>query len=196
ANARTNLVTSNGAAQEYWRQRTLFEIASAIGTPLSLDESIKNRTFGHYARVLVDMDLSHLVFDEVTVEREASAIKIQVDPAPNGVAVVTAKKREDGAIAVHTLEREGNVLSDAIIFATHLLAQQNMMLSTDSGRAIPETTQKVRILSDEDFEEVVRADLQLIKQAWADKEKDDKHFTTVISKSQRKKIKQLARSRG
>ncbi|MCI55021.1 hypothetical protein A2U01_0076271, partial [Trifolium medium] len=45
------------------------------------------------------------------------------------------------------------------------------MLSTASGRAIPETTQNVMILSDEDFDEVVRADLQLIKQAWADMEK-------------------------
>ncbi|MCI79583.1 hypothetical protein A2U01_0100854, partial [Trifolium medium] len=45
------------------------------------------------------------------------------------------------------------------------------MLSTDSGRAIPETTQKVMILPDEDFDEVFRADLQLIKQAWADMEK-------------------------
>jgi hypothetical protein len=64
--------------QEYWRQRTLFEIASAIGTPLSLDESTINRTFGHYARVLVDMDLSRLVFDEVMVEREGFTFKIQV----------------------------------------------------------------------------------------------------------------------
>ena len=31
--------------QEYWRQRTLFEIASAIGTPLSLDEATKARAF-------------------------------------------------------------------------------------------------------------------------------------------------------
>ncbi|MCI43619.1 hypothetical protein A2U01_0064857, partial [Trifolium medium] len=71
-----------------------------------------------------------------------SSTSSEVDPAPNGVAVVTAEKREDGSIVVHTLEREGNVLPDAMIFATHLLAQQNVMLSTDSGRAIPETTQK------------------------------------------------------
>jgi hypothetical protein len=30
-------------AREFWRQRTLFEITSAISTPLSLDESTKNR---------------------------------------------------------------------------------------------------------------------------------------------------------
>jgi hypothetical protein len=45
--------------QEYWRHSMLFEIASAIRTPLSLDEATKNRMFGHYARILVDIDLSH-----------------------------------------------------------------------------------------------------------------------------------------
>jgi hypothetical protein len=48
--------------QEYWRHQTLFEIASSIGTPLSLDESMKKRTFGHNARILVDMDLSGRIF--------------------------------------------------------------------------------------------------------------------------------------
>jgi hypothetical protein len=52
------------------------------------------------------------------------------------------------------------------------------------------------ILPDEDIDEVVRADLQLIKQAWADMKTGEKASTPVISKSQRKKIKQLARNRG
>jgi hypothetical protein len=57
------------------------------------------------------------------------------------------------------------------------------MLSTDSGRAILETTHKMMILLDEDFDEVVRADLKLIKkQACADMEKDEKSFTLVTSK--------------
>ena len=44
--------------QEYWRPKTLFEIANGVGTPLDLDVATKNRTFGHYARILVDIDLS------------------------------------------------------------------------------------------------------------------------------------------
>jgi hypothetical protein len=55
--------------------------------------------------------------------------------------------------------------------------------------------QNVRILRDEDLDEVVKADLQLINQVWADMEKGEKHFTLVINKSERKKITQLARSR-
>jgi hypothetical protein len=64
--------------QEYWRQRTLFEIASAVGTPLALDESTNHRTFGHYARVLVDIDLSRRIFDEITVERDGYQFKLGV----------------------------------------------------------------------------------------------------------------------
>ncbi|MCI33137.1 NBS resistance protein, partial [Trifolium medium] len=55
--------------QEYWRPRTLFEIAGGVGTPLMLDEATKNRSFGHYARVLVDIDLSKRVFEAILVER-------------------------------------------------------------------------------------------------------------------------------
>jgi hypothetical protein len=68
------------------------------------------------------------------------------------------------------------------------------MLSTDFGRPISETTQNVMILSDEDFDEVVRADLQLIKQAWPGMAKGEKLLTPVVSKSRWKKIKHLTRS--
>lgn len=33
--------------QEYWRQTTLFEIASGIGTPFSIDKATQSRLFGH-----------------------------------------------------------------------------------------------------------------------------------------------------
>ncbi|XP_045802615.1 uncharacterized protein LOC123896245 [Trifolium pratense] len=64
--------------QEYWHRRTLFEIASAIGTPLTLDDSTKNRSFCHYACVLVDMDISSSMYDEIVVERDGFAFKLGV----------------------------------------------------------------------------------------------------------------------
>ncbi|MCI22077.1 ABC transporter B family member [Trifolium medium] len=64
--------------QEYRSHHTLFEIASAIGTPFSLDEATKTRAFGHYARILVDMDLSRHVFYEILVEREGYSFKLAV----------------------------------------------------------------------------------------------------------------------
>lgn len=35
--------------QEYWRRKTLLEIASGLGTPLSIDEATLNKRFGLYA---------------------------------------------------------------------------------------------------------------------------------------------------
>jgi hypothetical protein len=50
-----------GLAQEYLRRKILFAIASSIGTPICTDaiaaKPMFDRTFGHFARVLVDMDL-------------------------------------------------------------------------------------------------------------------------------------------
>lgn len=64
--------------QEYWRERTLKEIASAVGTLISIDATTRKRAFGHYARLLVDIDLSKKIFDEILVEREGFAFKIEV----------------------------------------------------------------------------------------------------------------------
>jgi hypothetical protein len=47
----------------------LKEIASAMGTPISIDTLTRNRAFGHYAPILVDIDLSMGVFDEILVKR-------------------------------------------------------------------------------------------------------------------------------
>lgn len=56
--------------QEYWRKKTLQEIASGLGTPLTIDEATKSRLFGLYARVLVDVDMSEKMFESVMVETE------------------------------------------------------------------------------------------------------------------------------
>lgn len=56
----------------------LREIASAIGTPLLIDSATQNRVFGHYARVLVDMDLSKHIFNEVMIERTCYSFAIEV----------------------------------------------------------------------------------------------------------------------
>jgi hypothetical protein len=61
--------------QEYWRQRTLFEIASAINTQLSLDEATKTCAFGC---ILVNMDLSRHIFYDIRVEREGYSFKLAV----------------------------------------------------------------------------------------------------------------------
>jgi len=53
----------------YWRSRTLFEIASGVGTSLTIDEANKNVLL-NTASILVDMNLSDKVFQDILVERD------------------------------------------------------------------------------------------------------------------------------
>jgi len=64
--------------QEYWMERTLREIASAVGTPLLIDNATTNHLFGHYARILVDMDFSRKLFHEIVIEREGFDFTVEV----------------------------------------------------------------------------------------------------------------------
>lgn len=57
----------------------MFEIASGLGTPLSIDEATQSRLFGHYAHVLVDVDMSDTLFETVLVEREGYAFPMNVE---------------------------------------------------------------------------------------------------------------------
>ena len=54
------------------------EIARAVGTPISIDGPTRYRAFGHYARILVDIDLSKQVYDEILVERKGFAFNVEV----------------------------------------------------------------------------------------------------------------------
>jgi hypothetical protein len=72
-----------GLAQEYWRPKIIFAIASSIGTPICIDaasnKSMFDRTFGHYARVLVDIDFSRELRYKVLVERKGFAFLVDLD---------------------------------------------------------------------------------------------------------------------
>jgi len=46
------------------------EITSAAGTPIDLDGPTRNRSFGHYASILVHIDLSKRAYDEILMERK------------------------------------------------------------------------------------------------------------------------------
>jgi len=64
---------------EYWMERTQYEIAGVVGTPLLIDNVTKNRLFGHYVRVLVNLDLSKDIFYEVMVELEGFAFPLAIE---------------------------------------------------------------------------------------------------------------------
>ena len=73
----------HGLAQEYWRKKIIFAIASSVGTPICVDSVTSKpaleRTFGHFARVLVDLDLSKELKYEVLVERKGFAFFVELE---------------------------------------------------------------------------------------------------------------------
>ncbi|XP_019435946.1 PREDICTED: uncharacterized protein LOC109342412 [Lupinus angustifolius] len=68
-----------GLPQEYWSPRILFSIAGGIGTPISLDSATSNRTFGHYAKVLVEINLLGDLPEQILVEREGFAFFVGIE---------------------------------------------------------------------------------------------------------------------
>jgi len=50
---------------KYWCPKTLFETGSRVSTPLLLDDATKIRTFDHYVRDFVDLDLSKRIYDDI-----------------------------------------------------------------------------------------------------------------------------------
>jgi len=64
--------------REYWREKTLIEIACVVGMPITLGERTRHRIFGHYSRLLVDVNLSKPLHDNILVEREGFAFHVGV----------------------------------------------------------------------------------------------------------------------
>jgi len=73
----------HGLSQEFWRPKILFAIANVVGTPISTDAAsskpMVERTFGQFARVLVDMDLSQDLRYKVLVERKNYAFFVNFE---------------------------------------------------------------------------------------------------------------------
>lgn len=68
-----------GLPQEYWRPKIIFAIAGGLGIPISLDEATSKKTFGHFARVLVDIDLKAKLHSHVIVEREEHDFVVNIE---------------------------------------------------------------------------------------------------------------------
>ncbi|KAI5440534.1 hypothetical protein KIW84_010137 [Lathyrus oleraceus] len=72
----------HGLPQEYWRPKIVFVIASSIGIPLCTDSASSKGcfdwTFGHYVRVLVDLELTKELSYKVLVERKGFAFFVEL----------------------------------------------------------------------------------------------------------------------
>lgn len=52
---------------DYWEHQTLFEIAMGVGTPVKLDPKTADRSVGLYARILIDVDFSRPLLQQLRV---------------------------------------------------------------------------------------------------------------------------------
>ncbi|KAI9193780.1 hypothetical protein LWI28_000133 [Acer negundo] len=55
---------------EYWHPKIISDLAKGIGVPLRLDKAIIDSDFGHFARVLVDVDVSSSPPTSLLLERD------------------------------------------------------------------------------------------------------------------------------
>ena len=69
----------------YWHPQISSNIGRAIGVPLCLDQTIVNGDYGHYAKILVDIDLKNpLLYQvEINCEGEYSFITIEYKNLPD-----------------------------------------------------------------------------------------------------------------
>jgi hypothetical protein len=72
-----------GLSQEYWHKNILFTIAGSIGTPICMDSAsakpMYERTFGQFARILVDIDLLQPLRHKLLVERKGFAFFVDLE---------------------------------------------------------------------------------------------------------------------
>ena len=72
-----------GLSQEYRRQKILFAISSGVGIPICTDsitgKSMLDRSFGHYARVLIDLNLNDSLCHRILVERTGYAFFVDIE---------------------------------------------------------------------------------------------------------------------
>ncbi|CAK8568689.1 unnamed protein product [Lathyrus sativus] len=72
-----------GLPQEYWRPKIIFVIASSLGTPICIDSTSNHSqfkwAFGHFVRVLVDVDLLSELRDNILVERTYFAFFVGIE---------------------------------------------------------------------------------------------------------------------
>lgn len=62
---------------ECWETRTMFEIASGVGVPVKIDHNTLDCKVGLFARILVDVDLSSDLPQELVVKRKNGETFIQ-----------------------------------------------------------------------------------------------------------------------
>ncbi|PNX81090.1 hypothetical protein L195_g037105, partial [Trifolium pratense] len=130
--------------------------------------------------VLGDIEIDDPVMQEVTIDDVAGATVMNKDLDQE------AEETYDNSSSVPETQLFVKQ-ADAVEVENHFTPVNTAVSAANfdaSARAIPDTTQKIVILPDEEFDEVV-VDLKIIKQALVAQEKGEKHFTPLHVKKRR-----------
>ena len=141
----------------------MFEIANGVGTPLTLDDATENHTFGHFARILVDLDLSQRIFNEIMVECEGFFFYVEIhyerlhdycnNCATIGHSIGQCKwlhNNHNACKEVAKKQKENAHKGEASVTTQHLILQQARKHEVALSDAIVQPSGCNKIVVDED----------------------------------------------
>jgi hypothetical protein len=70
----------------FWEHQTLFEIAKGVGMPVKLDQRTTDRSIGLYARILIEVDLSSPLLNQLRVfcgEGDYVIVSVEYENTPH-----------------------------------------------------------------------------------------------------------------
>lgn len=194
----------HGLSQEYWRPKILFAIANSVGTPICTDPAstkpMVDRTFGHFARVLVDMDLTKQMHYRVLVERKDFAffVEIEYENIPSycshclkighyvddckflnrnkedlNAKAPIEEGRKEFRVANDGRKKQGNIISDPIVVED--VAEKSKKVTDENNRAETskrhdKTPYRAEIVQNNRFEALVQQELVTYKKQDAELE--------------------------
>ncbi|XP_019460018.1 PREDICTED: uncharacterized protein LOC109359778 [Lupinus angustifolius] len=208
--------------QEYWSPKIIFSIAGGVGTPISLDDATQSRSFGHFAKVMVEINLKDKLPEQILVEREGFAffVSLEYGNLPDycqgchaiGHLLSNCRKNMKHDMAdkarnatKKTFKGEKHTKVDEVndLIINLEIDKRDETMLRNMERLAPsspvqgdeaidhEDSDNVIVQDTEDFDEVAANDLKLVGKLWANDEisEAEEEFTTVVSKSQKRKLK-------
>jgi hypothetical protein len=134
-----------------------------------------------------------VIDDEVTPEVDVET----ADKARTAAPQITSFSMPLKDVTDEIVQGELAIAEPVLQQITEPVDKEKMVDTTsDDGEEIVIETQLTRVVNDEEFDDVVQKELQMVKQIWADMADNDKQFTSVVSKSQKKRNRQKMHSAG
>ncbi|XP_019435941.1 PREDICTED: uncharacterized protein LOC109342405 [Lupinus angustifolius] len=166
-------------------------LAGGIGTPISMDEATHTRSFDHFAKVMVELNLKVELPDQILVEREGFSflISIEYENLPD-----FCQRCHVIGHAVHQC-RKPSKKGEAEVIPKYV--QKNPKLVEKPEEEDESSNENIIGQETADLNQVAASDIHIVGRLWADDEateEAEEEFTTVLSKSQKRKLRKKEQS--